>query len=156
MRYTDATSINKAISLVGSAAIDVASGSSPFLSIFNFAKKGLTKAQRKKLARRRYRMFVDNIIMHHKRIHDRNREIAVNNAKALTKKEKPREGKPRTVISPRRSQNKWRGKFDSRQNISLVRERIASRRMRAESRWKTIISQRREGTASEIAAVIGR
>ena len=156
MRYSDATSINKAMSLVGSSAIDIASGSNPFFSAFNFARKGLTKAQRKKLARRRYRMFVDNIIMHHKRIHDRNREIAINNAKALGKKEKPKEGRPRTVISPRRQDHKWRDRFNSRQNISLIRERISSRRMRAESRWKTIINERREGTASEIAAILGR
>lgn len=155
MRYTDVTSINKAMSLIGDVALDVASGSNPFLSIFNSAKKGLTKAQRKKLARRRYRMFVDNIIMHHKRIHDRNRELAVNNAKLLSK-DKSKEGKPRTVMSPRRPDRKWRDKFNSRQNISLVRERIDSRRIRAESRWKTIIRERREGTASEIASAIGR
>ena len=155
MRYTDATSMNKAMSLVGDVALDVASGSSPFHSIFNFAKKGLTKAQRKKLARRRYRMFVDNIIMHHKRIHDRNREIAVNNAKIISK-DKSKEGRPKTVISPKRPDHKWRDKFNSRQNLSLVRDRIVSRRMRAESRWKTIIRERREGTASEIASAIGR
>jgi len=155
MRYTDVTSIDKAMSLVGGSAIDIASSSNPFLSICNFARKGLTKAQRKKLARRRYRMFVDNIILHHKRIHDRNREIAVNNSKALITKEKSKEGKPRTIMSPRKLDNKWRSKFNSRQNISLVRDRIDSRRMRAQSRWKTIITQYREGTASEIAAVIG-
>jgi hypothetical protein len=43
--------------------------------------KGMSKAQRKKRGRRRFRLFVDNIIMHHKRLHDRNRQIVIDLAR---------------------------------------------------------------------------
>lgn len=141
MRYTDATSMKQAMSLVGGKMVEAAlGGASPFFSIFNFAKKGLTRAQRRKLARRRYRMFVDNIIMHHKRLHDRNREIVVSNAKAIAlHKSKPKElTRPSSSMSPRREDTKWRDRFSSRQNILEARSQIESRKIRAKSRWNSI------------------
>jgi hypothetical protein len=89
-------------------------------------------------------MFVDNIIMHHKRIHDKNREIAVSNAKAIALgKYKAKEGRPKTSMSPRhREINKWRDKFDSKQDILVVRGRIATRRMRARSRWVSVVNEK--------------
>jgi hypothetical protein len=111
--------------------------------LFGFGrKKGLTKAQRKKLARRRYRMFVDNIIMHHKRLHDKNREITINLAKAKTVV-KPREQKLQSILT-KDNQTRWRDQTSARERTLKLRGRVDARRLRARSRWVSVVSDRRE------------
>jgi len=83
-------------------------------SMFFGRKKGLTKAKMKKMMMRKRRMFVDNVIMHHKRLHDQNREQIIEETKAkisskVQKKvlavpgNKPIIGQSRS--SPKREQN---------------------------------------------------
>lgn len=44
-------------------------------------RKGLSRREIRKIIHRRNRWFVDNIIMHHKRLHDLNRQLIINNAR---------------------------------------------------------------------------
>lgn len=135
MEYFDLASLGSS----AQKAATVGSGSGIFSLFFGYKnKKGLTRAQRKKLAMRRYRTFVDNIVMHHKRIHDRNREIAVgqiSKPKAIKLKDQP-------TLSPslNRDSHKWRDKFNPRDHSVIIRGRIDARRLRARSRWVSITS----------------
>lgn len=99
-------------------------------------KKGkrLTRAQRRKLANRRRRWFTDNIIMHHKRLHDKNRAIVVSSARsrALAKKHN---SEAHTPESPTR---KWRERVEVRDRGKIIRGRVDARRMRARSRWVSV------------------
>lgn len=92
--------------------------------------KRLTRAQRRKLANRRRRWFVDNIIMHHKRLHDRNREIVV--ASAKTKSLARRLHKSDAPVPETR---KWRDRVEIRDRGRTIRGRVDARRLRARSRW---------------------
>lgn len=74
-----------------------------------FLGKNLTKAQRKKLLSRRRRLFVDRVVIAHKRIHDKNRDLIIENTKKRLslKKEK------KSSISPYLDKNKdhkWRNR----------------------------------------------
>lgn len=146
MKYIEPSSIGAISSVLGGAPR--VSGFGLFSMLLGFSKKrGLTKAQRKKMARRRYRMFVDNIIMHHKRLHDKNREITINLAKAKTpikEKEKP---KLQSVLT-KDNQTKWRDKASVRERTLKLRGRVDARRIRARSRWVSIV-QERAGTGGE-------
>ena len=111
-------------------------------------QRGLTRAQRKKLAMRRYRSFVDNIIMHHKRIHDRNREMAV----GLSKPKSATRLKDRPTTSPSLSPSntKWRDKFNPRDHTAIIRGRIDARRTRARSRWVSVVQSRERENAKSL------
>jgi len=104
---------------------------------------GLSRAGRRKIANRRRRWFVDNIIMHHKRLHDKNRQQAVDamRKKALEKREALKKRQP--TLNEALSLNKdgplkWRDKIDIRERSLSARERISSRRSRAHSRWLSV------------------
>lgn len=119
------------------------------LPIFFPRKKGLTKAQRKKLMMRRRRMFVDNIIMHHKRLHDKNREQIIDETKAkLTKKapqKAPAERPGSSIQLGKPNQDfKWREKAKpARENFRTNREKIQVKgavdidREKSRSKWAT-------------------
>ena len=86
-----------------SDVISLASGQLPMSSGFRLVsmffrgkKRRLTKARLKKLMMMRRRMFVDNVIMHHKRLHDKNREqiIEETKTKIAGRKEKAKSGEP--------------------------------------------------------------
>ncbi len=108
--------------------------------------RGISRRQSRKLANRKRRWFVDNIIMHHKRLHDRNREIVISNARtrALAKRKSKEEQKPSLANSPslQRDQSQsshWRNRIDSQRNLkqkgSEIRSRLEARQLRARSRW---------------------
>jgi len=97
-------------------------------------RKRLTRAQRRKLANNRRRWFTDNIIMHHKRLHDRNREDAIASAKSRIMANKLSDGEE-TLAAPKQ----WRERFDVRDRGRTVRGRVDARRMRARSRWMSVL-----------------
>lgn len=103
-------------------------------AFFNMAyhgakRKRLTRAQRRKLANRRRRWFVDNIIMHHKRLHDRNREIVVTSAKTKSLARKLHGNAPSS------ENRKWQDRVEIRDRGRVIRGRVDARRLRARSRW---------------------
>jgi hypothetical protein len=109
-------------------------------------RSGFSRRKARKIANRRRRNFVDNIIMHHKRIHDHNRNIVVNNARerALLKK-KQLENKANINLS-RIEKNKnqyrnWRERPTIKSQSLEIRSRINSRKVRAQSRWASLIEQ---------------
>ena len=57
------------------------------LSLFFLGKASL-KRKRKKAARKKYRFFIDNIIMHHRRLHQRNRDVVLDKIKLLEKEKR--------------------------------------------------------------------
>jgi len=96
----------------------------------------LTRAQRRRMMNRRRRWFVDNIIMHHKRLHDRNRSIAISSArdKIIQRRLAVNMKKPIDQASP----TKWRDRVDSKDRGLSIRGRIEARRARARSRWLSV------------------
>jgi hypothetical protein len=106
--------------------------------------RGLSRRKARKLSNRKRRWFVDNIIMHHKRLHDRNRELAVSNARnrALARR-KALEKKPTQINSSplqhSRDDSKWRTKVQLKDRGAELRSRSHARKIRAESRWATLI-----------------
>lgn len=146
MRYIDSTSIG-AVSSMLKRGSELPRGSGLYSMLFGGAGlKGLSNAQRKKIARRRFRMFVDNIIMHHKRLHDKNREITIDLArKRIVDKEQ--EKKKRDQELERREKNKWRDKYAKNSRALDIKERINARRIRSKSSWVAMMeeSRAREG-----------
>ncbi len=105
-----------------------------FFSIIRGSKgKRLTRAQRRKLLNRRRRWFTDNIIMHHKRLHDKNRQIIVSSAR--TKVMSRRLDLKKDELS---KPKKWVERVDVRDRGKTLRGRIDARRMRARSRWLSV------------------
>lgn len=118
-------------------------------------KKGLSRRMARKMANRKRRWFVDNIIMHHKRLHDRNREMVVSNARtrALMKKKNKDTPVGRTinktpVVYQKTPDAKWQQRVVIKDRSNEIRERLEARRMRANSRWASIIRNNREASAS--------
>lgn len=97
-------------------------------------KANLTRAQKRKLASRRRRWFTDNIIMHHKRLHDRNREIVVASAKTRALAKRITAGQTQQPDPSR----KWRDRVETKDRGSIIRGRIDARRVRARSRWLSV------------------
>lgn len=104
-----------------------------FFSLIRGPRKSrMTRAQRRKMMNRRGRWFTDNVIMHHKRLHDRNREVAVSSVRArvLAKKAASKPDSP--------SPTKWRDRVDTKDRGLNIRGRIDARRARARSRWLSV------------------
>lgn len=144
MRYIDSTSIGGVYNaLTRAAGGSLPGGSGVFSWIFGgIGARSLSKAKRKKIARRRYRMFVDNIIMHHKRLHDKNRQITID----LTRRrmfDKSKDAKREKEDRERKERNKWRDKYAKNNRAVEIKERINARRIRAKSSWTALIEEQR-------------
>lgn len=107
--------------------------------------RGLSRRVARKTANRKRRWFVDNIIMHHKRLHDRNRELVITNARtrALNRR-KELEKKSKPVMTPtlqhsREQSQLWRNKIDLKSKGEVLRDRAKARKLRAESRWASVM-----------------
>ncbi len=100
-------------------------------------KKGrrLSRSQRRKLFNRKRRWFTDNIIMHHKRLHDRNREIVISSAKSKVSARRLEKAKRKT---PQPENRTWRERVEVRDKGRIVRGRVSARRARARSRWLSV------------------
>jgi len=107
-------------------------------------KRGFSRRQMRKSSNRKRRWFVDNIIMHHRRLHNRNRELIIGNARskvvarheakkkalALSHQRLQKDQKPTQWRDMAQAQVKERG--------SLLRNRVEARKTRAQQRWMTI------------------
>ena len=105
----------------------------------------------RKMANRRRRRFVDNIIMHHKRLHDRNREAAVGNARlralARQKKSKSLTTQATSLQHKRSNSQAYSAKTPLLERAKALRSNTESKRIRAQSRWASIM--RMENAASD-------
>ncbi len=118
----------------------------------NRRKRGFSRSQMRKTVNRRRRQFVDNIIMHHQRLANINRQIIVSNARerALAKKEKFRtqsETRSSFMRTPESSRNqdakkRWQGGLSLKERGQKMRGMIDARRTRARSRWLTIVAEK--------------
>jgi hypothetical protein len=148
-----------------SDVVSLASGQLPISLAFRFVpiffrrrKKGLSKAQMKKMMMRRRRMFVDTVIVQHKRIHDKNREKVIEETKArLASKLKPQSKPNKSDVvknilnrAPNRNDN---SKFQSRtkpQDPSKTRIQglIDNERQKSRSKWAVRVEK--GGSAQEV------
>ncbi len=124
-------------------------------SFFSIVRKGrgkgkrISRAQRRKLTNRRRRWFVDNIVMHHKRLHDKNRQNAIDSIrkKALEKREALKKRTPtfkEALLLDREGPSIWRDKVNLKERSSSARDRIKMRELRAKSRWASLDYQMAE------------
>jgi hypothetical protein len=117
--------------------------------------RGISRRAARKTSNRKRRWFVDNIIMHHKRIHDRNREMVITNARtrALSRRkelEKKAIQPSSSALQHSRDQGApWRNKVDLKARGTELRNRANARKLRAESRWASIM---RSGQQDDTAA----
>jgi hypothetical protein len=102
-------------------------------------KPGLSRHARRKAANTRRRWFVDNIVLHHKRLHDKNRELAVSRVRdqALAKRDAlKKQSLSLQGLAPKKDEaRKWRDRAEIKERSSSIRNRVDSRRLRARSRW---------------------
>ena len=86
------------------------------------AVAALSLSERRKLVNRKQRWFTDNIIMHHKRLHDKNREIAVRlSYEKIIDKQRSRN----PILS---KQNiSWCQRVDVKNRALLIKERLRAR-----------------------------
>lgn len=116
---------------------------------------GLSRSQRRKITNRRRRWFTDNIIMHHKRLHDRSRQQAIDEVRkrALERRKQLKKRKQITLDQVLKVKNKgeltWDQKIDMKERSVKSRERIKNRELRAQSRWLSIngASEKKEENA---------
>jgi hypothetical protein len=118
----------------------------------NRKRRGLSRSQMRKIANRRRRQFVDNIIMHHQRLANINRQLIVNNARerAVARREKIKSKSQNREASRGFSFNrdrsvdprqKWRQNEDLKERGKRLRGMSDARRVRARSKWLTVMSQ---------------
>lgn len=117
--------------------------------LFNHARravrrKGLSRRQIRKLANRRKRRFVDNIIMHHKRLHDKNRAMIVSNARsrALARREQIKKEPTSLAKSSDLKRDDAKMKYSSslKERGEKLRGHNDARRLRARSRWLSVVN----------------
>lgn len=106
-------------------------------------RKGLSRREMRKMGNRRRRIFVDNIIMHHKRLHDKNREMIVSNArnKALARREKAKK-EPPSLTKSEIKYDDFRMRYASKslkERGEKLRGHNDARRLRARSRWLSVM-----------------
>jgi hypothetical protein len=97
-------------------------------------KRRLTRAQRRRLMNRKRRWFTDNIIMHHKRLHDKNRQITIDGSRANAMARKL--NKKENLM--KKGDRKWRDRVEIRDRGKIIRGRVDARRLRARSRWLSV------------------
>ena len=103
------------------------------------------KRQLRKLRNARRRWFVDNIIMHHRRIHEKQNKLAKSKQIANLPNNKDA-ARNKKVISynPKRKdfnfKNNWQDNYLLKERGVKIRGRIDARELRARSRWVSILS----------------
>jgi hypothetical protein len=121
-----------------------------FYSYIRRNRGGLSRRQIRKEMNRKHRWFVDNILMYNKRLHDKNRAVAVEDARSRIiarrkKLEKEALMLQRSTLQKDQDDSiKWRNAVSLREKGSEMRGRIDARRLRARSRW---LSVTKSGTA---------
>lgn len=109
----------------------------PKLSRFN-------RRQLRQLRNRRRRWFVDNVVMHHKRMHDQDRDLVVNKAKERLKMRKKYVKDKSKVVryieySKKEQGNSWSQSVLMKERGGEIRGRIQTRKIRARTRWASIV-----------------
>lgn len=111
-------------------------------------RKGLSRRQLRKSSNRKRRRFVDNIVMHHKRLHDRNRAIVVSNARsrALAKREALKRNptslqKQSPTFAQRARDNSPQSQSSLRERAKSLRGSVDARRLRTRSRWLSTLQE---------------
>ena len=114
----------------------------------NRKRRGLSRAQMRKMTNRRKRQFVDNIIMHHQRLAKMNRQTIAGNARerAIARREKVKQedtlSKDRNSDREQEIRKKWRAGISLKERGQKIRGTIDARRTRARSRWLTIVAEK--------------
>jgi len=106
---------------------------------------GLSRRMKRKNANVRRRWFVDNIILHHKRLHDKNRELSVSRIReqALAKRDALKNQQSLSLQRATQSLKKddtkrWREMVELKERSNNISGRIDNRRLRARSRWLSV------------------
>ncbi|MBU6140894.1 MAG: hypothetical protein KGP29_05020 [Proteobacteria bacterium] len=107
-------------------------------------RKGLSRRGMRKLANRKRRRFVDNIIMHHKRLHDKNRQSIISNARtrALARRNQNKKDEPSLAKSSESGREDLKAKYSTsslKERGAKLRGHVDARRIRARSRWLTVM-----------------
>jgi len=133
-------------------------------------RRGLSRREMRKIVNRKRRWFVDNIIMHHQRIHNKNRQTLVSNARSRAIERK--KGKPNNfneIIKNKESQqrqhpfkNREDDYYDYTENNTnednknyskqhqenyqekglVIRSRLDAKKIRARTRWLTLLAEK--------------
>jgi len=108
-------------------------------------RRGLSRSSMRKLINRKRRRFTDHIIMYHKRLHDKNREIIVGNARNRALARRGQAKKESLSLERARdlktSDVKMKYATDSlKERGEKLRGHADARRMRARSRWLSVMS----------------
>ena len=125
-----------------------------------FRKKGLTKAQIKKLMMRRRRLFVDNVVMiHERRIQRQNLEDRIKEAKEeIRKKQKQRLTPRKKKIKPRSGPSLIKSRYGSdvndedakqeqqEQHLTTVQQIVANR-LKSDAAKKAEEDDKKKGTS---------
>ncbi len=111
-------------------------------------KRGLSRAQQRKLINRKRRWFVDNIIMHHRRLQEINRQKLVSSTRerALARKKNLlnnsiQRSKPKAKPEINRT---WQNGLSMRDRGLKIRGSVDTRKIRARSRWLTAINKKEQ------------
>lgn len=126
------------------ALINDIGGQALFHAFYSYSrsrrKRGVNRRRMRKAANMKRRWFIDNIVMHHRRLHAQNRNLIIKNARerALQKRKKSLElQKTQKKPVEKEFRSRTQGN-DFRERIEKMRGRIDSRKTQARSRWLTV------------------
>ena len=122
-------------------------------SVFFGRKKRMTKAQLKKLMMRRRRMFVDNVIMHHQRLHNQNRQDAIDKTKEKISGRAPSKTKPQSA--PKTSPQLSRARPQNQNNFRSNQIAKPQRPTQPKSRIKGFVDNERQKSRSKWVVRVG-
>ena len=111
-------------------------------------KRGLSRAENRKLINRKRRWFVDNIIMHHRRLQEINRQKIVSSAREralLRKKNLLNSSLQRTKPKAKPEINRtWQNGLSMRDKGAKIRGSVDTRKIRARSRWLSAVNIKKQ------------
>lgn len=111
-------------------------------------KRGLSRAENRKLNNRKRRWFVDNIIMHHRRLQEINRQKIVSSAREralLRKKNLLNNSLQRTKPKAKPEINRtWQNGLSMRDKGVKIRGSVDTRKIRARSRWLSAVNIKKQ------------
>ena len=111
-------------------------------------KRGLSRAENRKLTNRKRRWFVDNIIMHHRRLQEINRQKIVSSAREralLRKKNLLNNSLQRTKPKAKPEINRtWQNGLSMRDKGVKIRGNVDTRKIRARSRWLSAVNIKKQ------------
>ena len=111
-------------------------------------KRGLSRSENRKLTNRKRRWFVDNIIMHHRRLQEINRQKIVSSAREralLRKKNLLNNSLQRTKPKAKPEINRtWQNGLSMRDKGVKIRGSVDTRKIRARSRWLSAVNIKKQ------------